>query len=558
MRAQLTRNKVKVLSMLAVALVMGTQAGCGAVLSRMAKMMAPPAQATTSLTDIIVTGNLESNLAPVELGTISQSFFPGWQTGGDMLLLMFTKKGDTGFYRIDGTVTVNGKPAEFVTLGMYVAPSAADPSPRNVEITTKTGETTSFVMEPTKKQVKIVSINGAKDNVSLDLTKDVVIELEGKDLAPGAKLKVSLALNQIGVKSMYEVAYVDYAPKITLPPAAFRNINIKPAASLLFSYSSSFLSVAIDTPETATASGPIGKVAYTSAYSDGRFVTVTTEPKLNPGLSVKGEEAQMTYEMLKPGAFLSRPSEQVKKIGLLSLSIRGTTFHQSSKSTTSKSSSTTGNIKTTTTTTSTEITTLEFPKQTNETWDALLEDLYPAFMEVLTSEFNATEVPVDTVTGTDAYSSTVAFANDDKNTKVEFARSFRKTKVISASMPVSEGYGMNGVNERILQEAGADALATLTLDLQISEGDDGKILMTPRFAFELTGKANGITTNTKYVSGKIASSAGVHFTRAMTLGQLQAIVRKKDLLTVFRKGLRELRAEEKANGDYLTVWNLQK
>ena len=30
------------------------------------------------------------------------------------------------------------------------------------------------------------------------------------------------------------------------------------------------------------------------------------------------------------------------------------------------------------------------------------------------------------------------------------------------------------------------------------------------------------------------------------------------MLAVFRKGLKELKEKEKANGDYTTVWNLRK
>ncbi len=62
-------------------------------------------------------------------------------------------------------------------------------------------------------------------------------------------------------------------------------------------------------------------------------------------------------------------------------------------------------------------------------------------------------------------------------------------------------------------ETGADALMTLTLDLEISEAEDKSVLMIPKFAFEITGKTNGYLINTKYCTGTIQSETGVSFTK---------------------------------------------
>lgn len=544
--------------LLLVAVLM-SQTACASLITQLAKLTAPPAQTTTSLDGVVLTGGIETNLYPSELGTIAQSFFNGWRSGGDLVSLMFSKKGSSGFYRIDGTVTVDGAPAEYLMIGNYSVISGPNPAPRKIEITTTTGEKSSFTIAPSKSRLKVLSINGLKSNVALDLSKDVVVELEATQVPENTLVKVGLAINQVGIKSLYDVCYVKYQPKITIPAAAFRNINIKPGASLLFNYNQSFLSVAVESQQEATdVSGKFASVQYTSGSSDGMFVTVNKEPELNPGLSVKGSEANMDYEVFKPGAFLSRPSDQIKKIGVISLSVRGTTFHQSSDTNTTKNTLVMGGIANTTTTTTTTITTLEFPKQTDEAWDALLEEMYPALVGVVKAEFGADDVLVDKVTGTDAYKGTVAFAKDDQNTKVHFARSFRKTKVLSAFMPVTEGYGANGVNQRIMNEAGADALVTLTLDLEISQSKDDKVMMMPRLAFEVVGKANGNNTNTKYFAGTIRSTTGVTFSKTLAPGQLEAIVRKSDLVTVFHKALKEIREKEKANGDYGAVWNLQK
>lgn len=160
--------------------------------------MAPAAEATNSLKDVALTAAVESNLSPAEIGTVSQSFFNGWRSGGDGVLLMFSKKSGPGFYRIDGTVTIDGKPAEYSSIGLYTVFSEANPNPRRVEITTTSGEKASFTLEPSKARIKILSINGQKDHPAIDITKDVVVELEGTQVPEGAMLKVGLAMTQPG------------------------------------------------------------------------------------------------------------------------------------------------------------------------------------------------------------------------------------------------------------------------------------------------------------------------------------------------------------------------
>ena len=547
---------------LLLALIVVSQVGCAALIARLAKFVAPPAQATASLADVVVTGGMESNLPTAELGTMAQSFFEGWKTGGDLVVLMFTKKGGSGFLRIDGSVTVDGKPADYLAIGNYSAIFDASPAPRKVAIVTSTGEKANFTIEPNATRFKLKSINGqavagASGRIPLDLTKDVVVELDGAAVPANTMLKIGLAINQVGIKSIYDVCYVRYAPKVTIPAAAFRNINIKPGADVLYSYDDSFLSVAVETEQAAKDLTGLPAFQFISVYSDGALVRVTADPTLNKGMLVEGSEANMNYQVYKPNAFLSRPSEHLKKFGISSLSIRGTTYHQSSEVSSSSTTLNMGGISNKTTTTTVKTTTLQFPKQPDQAWDALMEELYPEFVAALQAEFKAEEVPVDAITGTKAYKETVAFAKDDTNTTVHFARSYRQTKVLSAFMPVTEGYGANGVNQRIMNEAGADALVTLTLDLEISAGKDEKVLMIPRLAFEVVGKSNGPQTNTKYLIGRVNSTTGVAFAKDIGAAELKSIVRKSDLMAVFRKTLKEIRQKEQANGDYLPVWKLQ-
>jgi hypothetical protein len=538
-------------SKLLFALILAAQCSYGQNLftkgiSKLAKVMGT-ANAVTSadLNEITPTVGISSNLHPTELGTISQTFYTGWTTGGNLTYLMFTKKSTPGYVKIDGTVTIDGKPVEYLTSGMYALVTAPGSTPGHVEIATATGQKASFNIKPYKTPVKILSINGQSDNISIDLTKDVTLELESPELAEGKLLKVSLAINQVSIKSLYDVCYVKAASKVVIPAAAFRNINIVPGGNALYSYKKSFLSVSFEKVESATdVTGPFTDVKYIAGYSDGKFVTVTGEPQLNTGLVAKGtadlKSGPMDYNFFKPGAFASRPVEQLAKIGVISFAIRGTTYsHKETESQFMYKSET-----------------LKFPQQSNETWDALLDKLYPDFIAVVQSQLGPV-LPVEAVTGTQAYKSAESYAHDDVNTTVEFSRSYKGTKVISAFMPVSEGYGVNGTNERIMKESGANGLMTMTIDLQIEADKDGHILMSPKLAFEISGSSNGTVANTKYYSGTV-SGKGVPFTEQMAKDELEKIIRASDLVAAFEKGLKEIKEKEKADPDYQTVWNLQK
>jgi hypothetical protein len=499
---------------------------------------------------------IDCNLHSNKVGTISQTFFDGWIPGGEMNVLMFTGKKGPGFVKVDGTVTIDGKPVEYLTAGLYSLTTEASTSPRTFDVTTSSGQKSSFTIAPfAAAPFKIKSINGGTDNVPLDLTKDVVIELEEINLPENALLKASIAINQVSIKSLYDVAFVRSGSTLTIPAAAFRNINLKPAGEATYNYKKSYISITYESTENATeVTGIFPSVQYIRSYSDGKFVNVTTEPVLNPGLTVKGKEREFAYQVFKANAFLSRPFEHLKKAGLLSFSIRGTTYKevlQSSSSTPVKINPFGGASSTTTVTTITI--TKELP------WEALLEKLYPEFMAVVESELSATVLPVEKITGSEAYKTIENFSNDDESTQVEFARTYRNTKVISAFMPISEGYGANGVNQRIMNETGTDALITLTLDLQLGEeAGTGKMLMIPKLAFEIAGKANGRVVNTKYVAGTIEATEAVSFQKDITAEQLETIIRKTDLLYVFKKTLVYIKAMEKSNGDYDIVWNLQK
>ncbi|MDZ4714068.1 MAG: hypothetical protein SH819_01245 [Cytophagales bacterium] len=583
----LFRNLVS-LSLISVMLVFTHDAYSQGLLGKMAAKMAKKVGgvntvSVAALDDVVPTISIEGNLYPAELGTISQSFYEGWKTGGDIVGMSFFSKGTTSFVKIDGTVTINGQPVEYAAAGSYGLITSPSDAPRKVEITTSTGQKSSFTLMPSSQQVKILSVNGQKDKISLDLTKDVVLELEGKGISESTLMRVNIAINQVGIKSFYGVCYVKYGSRVTIPAAAFRNINIKPAGEAMYNYKKSFLGVAIETAQEATAvSGAFPKISYTSAYTDGKFINVSEEPNLNKGLVAKGKndfkEGEVNYDLGKPNAFSSRPSAMIKKIGLLSFVVAGKTIGGESVIE-QEENIPKGEAKITRTTT------ITFPAQTNETWDAMLAKIYPQLMTIVKSELGAEVLPAEAVLKTGTYQSIKSFSKAELNNEGEVLRGYAQTKLLQG-IPAGQGLGVNGPNEKMLNESGADALMNITLGLEVQQDKDFGILV-PTLTFEIIGKSNGRETETKYYTGTVTGK-GIHSTDIglkiefysyiapmsdmkgrndskvyhnvgkITPEELDRLVRWSDLLTTFGKALKEIKEKEKANGDYEVVWDLQK
>jgi len=551
-----------------------------------AKTMAKSLTETTAtLNDMVITGGIEQNLHPSELGTMTQNMFSGWKTGGDLISFVFSKKGGTIFYKIDGKVTIDGKTVEYAAIANYGLVTDSKSSPRKVEIVTTSGEKASFTIAPSKNKFKIDSINGDDDDISLDLTKDVVIELKG-DVPANALLKVALAVNQVGIKTLIDVCYIRSGSKLTIPAAAFRNLNFAPAGGAMFNFKKSFLAVGVESLENATeVSGVFPSVQYTSVYSDGKLVTVKKEPEFNYGLTAKGKEkpadGEITYDFFKPNAARSRPAEQLGKTGVLSSGINGTTYYDKTSMYEVPESARAefGAWKVETQTT------MEFPAQSNEAWDAVWGKLYTELVGIVQSELNTTVLPAETVSQTAVYKSIEMYSAADKNTKQDFSRAYPGTKLLTA-IPTALTL-RNATNEQIMKEAGVNALMSLTMKLDLAADTDRNpkfATMIPKLTFELAGQKHGIGTETKYLTGtvtgegvksekigfqtivttynKYGEASKPKLTVYNTAGQLTAeeleqIVRRSDIANAFSKAIKEIKEQYKANSDYVTVWNLE-
>ncbi len=501
---------------------------------------------TDDLSSVVPTIALQSNLAPGNLGTAEMAFFEGWKTNGNQLTIMFTKKDGYGFTKIKGNVLVDGKPAEFITMGVYSAFSADNTSPKKIEVNSDNGQKAAFTIAPPKYGVKILSINGSKDEtIAIDPAKDVVLELENPAGADNTTIAVRLLCKTIGISYWSEVGYFKSAKTIKIPAAYFRNVNNSNGS--MTNFKKSYFSVVRTGMEKASGiDGFYKSVDYSTLAYDGKYANISPDIEVSKGITAKGSDkfsdGPVEYEVSKANAFNSRAFSGIKNIGVLSFALRGILYDHKS----STKYNIGGNSYTTTTKT------LQFPQLPDEQWDYVLGELYKQLTQVVKDELKASVIPIEKVTATPAYQRLQAFSKDDENTTVQISRGYNGLKVISNFIPVTEQWGPNNNINKLIDESGANAILKTTLDLQVA-WDGSRGVLVPKLATELLGYTNGDTYPTKYFTSLVIGK-GYRLNDIKEGSKLTEVIRIEDLVTQFRKGLKELIQKEKENGDYETIW----
>ena len=488
-----------------------------------------------------------SNLWPKSTGTMLTKLVSNWGDGGDMVTISFTQRLGAMMSKIDGTVTVDGRPADYATMGVYSSMAPATKSTRRVEVTTTSGQKAGFTIPAPRGTLRITSINGQANPETIDVTKDVTITLAGVTAADTSLIVVKVITSVLGLREFYDCYYVRQAPTITVPAAAFRNLNIassnvKAGANL----NDSHLLVSRERwEEVQNATGSFVGLQVMTSESDSRMFRASPAAEMNTGFTAKAELSlpggKLEYALLKPGAFSSRPISQATNLATISFAVRGKTYLSKSRT------STTGNTRTT------ETRTLRFPQLPDAVWDAALGELYDALTPVFISELGATFQPIGKVTAAPAYASLVPFSKDDETTDVQFTHTYKATTLLSALLPVSEGFGWNRIDARLMRETGANTLLKVTLDLELSEKNGGS--MIPTLAFEMIGPPNGHSASTKFVMGTITGAGRpLKKNEAVTPAVLREVMRTADFASALRTALQDFKAKEAANRDYQVLW----
>lgn len=502
---------------------------------------------TPSLDNVEVLASVGTNIFPRDLGLATNDFLKGeWVDNGDFTMLMLSSPNGFQFFKYAGTIKLNGKELKHQSFGIHTAVEAPNSGNKKISFEKNGVEEGSFTVPPPAKNIQLLSINGAKSSINIDLTKDVVLELANYTTGPDALIRVDIVTSIIGMRSLTMAAYVKPAPKVVIPAAAFRNIETQNKG---IGFKNSYLMVSDQQLVKSIAQSGVFKepiVAVTGSNA-GMWVNVTNSPEIEKGIAfsevdkVNGSELEVSVKKLN--AAYAMPLSFAKKIAVASMSIQGTTQLYESK---------TNNWTKTETTKS-----IDFPQIPEEWLQEVLGGMYAQFTQATADVTNGQILPENAIPLAPSYELVQDFFKDEMNTADQFLTVYKKLNPIKPL--TSNSMRLFGENA-LLKETGADALLKVSIALQLSY--DGKPAMTPFLTIEMDGVSNGgfrsFVGNTKYFSVTIKGAPYIiKKGKTLTKEELTKIVQTNDLAAAYKKALINLKEKEAAIGDYEIVWKLQ-
>ncbi|OYY07396.1 MAG: hypothetical protein B7Y66_12730, partial [Sphingobacteriia bacterium 35-36-14] len=498
---------------------------------------------TPSLDNVEVLASVGTNIFPRDLGLATNDFLKGeWVDNGDFTMLMLSSPNGFQFFKYAGTIKLNGKELKHQSFGIHTAVEAPNSGNKKISFEKNGVEEGSFTIPPPAKNIQLLSINGAKSSINIDLTKDVVLELANYTTGPDALIRVDIVTSIIGMRSLTMAAYVKPAPKVVIPAAAFRNIETQNKG---IGFKNSYLMVSDQQLVKSIAQSGVFKepiVAVTGSNA-GMWVNVTNSPEIEKGIvfsevdKVNGSELEVSVKKLN--AAYAMPLSFAKKIAVASMSIQGTTQLYESK---------TNNWTKTETTKS-----IDFPQIPEEWLQEVLAGMYAQFTQATAAVSNGQVLPENAIPSAPSYELVQDFFKDEMNTADQFLTVYKNLNPIkpltSSSMRL---FGENA----LLKETGADALLKVSIALQLSY--DGKPAMTPYLTVEMDGVSNGgfrsFVGNTKYFSVTIKGAPYIiKKGKTLTKEEITKIVQVNDLAAAYKKALINLKEKEAAIGDYEIV-----
>jgi hypothetical protein len=485
-----------------------------------------------------------SNLYGKEVGTMEIDFIPGWKKSSDLVTVMLMPSDKLFFYKLDGSVKVDGTTADYLSAGAYSKVFEGSSKNKTLELETKNGKA-KFVLTPNQNKIKVVSFNNVKENFEIDMNKDFTIQLENFSTRPEAMIKIRVVATTIGLRGLYDIGSFKPAPSITIPGYILKHIN---SSNKGMNFKNCYL--IIDDVELKEAKDEEGKykmpIKYLAGSSDAIPVKVINDAAAFFGFTAKAEEklplGRINYEFTKQNAFSSRPLNQAKKIAVSTFTITGTTYYYNEKEN-----------RVMQTRTEKE---LIFPQIPDATLNDILEKMYPQVTKIFQEELGATFISPEVVTGTKDYQSLDRYSYNDENTEENFSKSYKGLHPLPSTVPLAAIY--NG-EPALFAATGANALLKVTLNLQLSW--DNVPQMKPILTVEMMGDKNGGEIGvlpTKFFTATVTGQ-GYKLKKGMdTKKILSDIVRQDDLMQMLRTGLKDLLAKEKENGEYGPIWELQK
>lgn len=480
----------------------------------------------------------------------------GWETCGDAVFASFTNRSGIGLSGTDGHFFVNDKLLEPAGMGtFFYGFKPEERGEKTVKITSSNGNSLEVKVAPAAP-LEIIRIDGKSKNEELiiDGSKDIIIELKNGDADPKSDLHVQLVGNLLGTPAIFDVIVTKAKNTITIPKEAFKNFEGSPSP---FARENALIVNRVN--QKIIENTDAGAIRTLSAYMDWMPLTVTGDiakgsiitagfdttknTSINVDLITDGE-----YKLAinKNGPFNSPPIKLIQKVAFASFVVRGNLSAQD------VSTSTSGGWKI--------ISTKWFPELSDDTWINLANKLYAEMTQNLISEFNWDIVPLNTVVNSDAYKYIKPITETATKNFVEVGAGNTQRVLTTSKTDLWEDlsitFGGDFVSQRLVKELDLDAVLAVSIDLNFNYETEGLdpvisiVAFAPDVSYKTSARYFSMSANTE--------SKSLSESRSYTGGEYNVLYQmlKMDAFNKeFIDALRQLSSKEDRYPVYEKLWN---
>jgi hypothetical protein len=478
---------------------------------------------------------------------------PGWETCGDAVYAGFTNRNGVGLSSTDGQFKVGDalvEPAGYGTFFHGFKPEQR--GNKQVTITSSQGQKVDISIAPgAPLTIKSVDGKAKGEEIVIDGSKDIVIELENGDADPKSNIHVQLICKVVGTPVIFDVIVTKAKNTIYIPKEAFKNFEGSPSP-----FSGKNTLIVNRVTETILEGTDAGAIRTLSAYMD--WMPITLEGDIAKGsvmtsgfdeskntviaidLSTTGEYG---FEGKKDGPYSSPPVKLIKNVAVASFIVKGNL--------TAEETTTGGGWKTTTT--------KYFPKLQDETWQKLVEKLYAEMSADLKTEMGWNILPLNRVVNAESYAYAKPIEDGSTDTKVEVGAGGTKRILTTTGEDWFKDMGISFVSDfvasRLTKELGVDAVLAITIDLDFdfqSEGLNPRISITayaPDVSYKTASKYFTLTASTEAKSLRESQKY-----QGSTEDALYQMIKAETLSAEFIAALKELSSKEDEYPVYEKLW----
>lgn len=479
---------------------------------------------------------------------------PGWETCGDAVFAGFTNKSGAGLSSTDGSMTMNGEEIGYSGMGSYFLGFKPEKrGEKNMVITSSNGDKVDFDLKP-GAPLEIKSIDGkAKgEEIIIDGTKDIVVELSEGGADPNSTLHVQIVCKLVGTPIMYDLFVTSARDRLVIPKEAFRNFEGSPTP-----YVKNNTLIVNRVTEKVIDGTDAGALRTLSAYMDwspvtfagdlakGSALTMGFDKSKNVNIAFTTDTlAQYVFDVKKQGPFYAPPTTDIKKVAVASFIIRGNL---------EATEVTTGNGWKTTTT-------KWFPKLEEGTWQNLVDQMYKDFESKVNSQLGYEFLPMDKVTESQAYAHSKPIVDGQTGNYVEVGAQGTK-RIVSTRWndiwkDASISFGSDFISERLIQELGADAVFSVVIDLDFNiqtntlDPKVNIVAFSPNVSYKQMGKYFTMDAKSIPVDFESAKDASLS-----THDLIYKMVNAETLTETIIDAIKQLQTKESELAVYKALWD---